>query len=247
MFESLFKHPRALARQQEGPAAEARQRLLSHCSAQGMARATLAAACPGSSRYRWPNRGYVWQSRHPAGDRRGGRLLDPRSDPTAPCSGSKLVAGSVHSNSERLAWLPAGFGEESQRNLIGDFERFVKRQGPLQRLAFDQLHYQIVRPHVVEMTNIRMIQRSHGAGFTLESLIELFARSLDGDFAMQARVTRAIHLAHAAFAEMREYFVGTGTGSRSQWPRVSTDSIQPGANINRVLHEPKHNDSGEDP
>ena len=114
MFESLFKHPRALARQQEGPAAEARQRLLSHCSAQGMARATLAAACPGSSRYRWPNRGYVWQSRHPAGDRRGGRLLDPRSDQTAPCSGSKLVAGSIYSNSERLAWLPAGFGEAGE-------------------------------------------------------------------------------------------------------------------------------------
>lgn len=41
MFESLFKYPRVLARHQEGPAAEARQRFLNHCSDQGMARATL--------------------------------------------------------------------------------------------------------------------------------------------------------------------------------------------------------------
>ncbi len=41
MFERLFKYPRVLARRQEGPAAEARQRFLNHCSDQGMARATL--------------------------------------------------------------------------------------------------------------------------------------------------------------------------------------------------------------
>ena len=41
MFERLFKYPRVLARHQEGPAAEARQRFLNHCSDQGMARATL--------------------------------------------------------------------------------------------------------------------------------------------------------------------------------------------------------------
>lgn len=41
MFESLFKYPRVLARHQEGPATEARQRFLKHCSEQGMARATL--------------------------------------------------------------------------------------------------------------------------------------------------------------------------------------------------------------
>jgi site-specific recombinase XerD len=42
LFKSLFNsYPRVLARHQEGPAAEARQRFLKHCSLQGMARATL--------------------------------------------------------------------------------------------------------------------------------------------------------------------------------------------------------------
>ncbi len=41
MFESLFKYARVQARHREGPAAEARQGFLNHCSDQGMARATL--------------------------------------------------------------------------------------------------------------------------------------------------------------------------------------------------------------
>ena len=41
MFETLFKYSRILTRHRTGPFAEARERFLSHCAAQGMARATL--------------------------------------------------------------------------------------------------------------------------------------------------------------------------------------------------------------
>ena len=41
MFETLFRYPAVVARHQNGPFAEARERFLSHCYEQGMAHATL--------------------------------------------------------------------------------------------------------------------------------------------------------------------------------------------------------------
>jgi integrase/recombinase XerD len=41
MFESLFQYPAIVARHRSGPFAEARERFVSHCASQGLARATL--------------------------------------------------------------------------------------------------------------------------------------------------------------------------------------------------------------
>ena len=41
MFESLFRHPRVLARHRDGPAAEERDRFLAHCACAGAAHASL--------------------------------------------------------------------------------------------------------------------------------------------------------------------------------------------------------------
>jgi hypothetical protein len=41
MFETLFKYPRVLARHREGPVADARERFLTHCAEQGLARESL--------------------------------------------------------------------------------------------------------------------------------------------------------------------------------------------------------------
>jgi hypothetical protein len=41
MFETLFQNPAVVTRQRNGPFAEARERFLSHCASQGLARATL--------------------------------------------------------------------------------------------------------------------------------------------------------------------------------------------------------------
>jgi integrase/recombinase XerD len=51
MFETLFKYPRVLARHREGPVADARERFLTYCAEQGLARESLPAR---RSRSHWP-------------------------------------------------------------------------------------------------------------------------------------------------------------------------------------------------
>jgi hypothetical protein len=48
-----------------------------------------------------------------------------------------------------------------------------------------------------------MIQRGDCPRFTLEPLAELFFGKFDRDIAAQARIERAIHVAHPALAEFR--------------------------------------------
>ena len=52
-----------------------------------------------------------------------------------------------------------------------------------------------------------MVQRGDRARFALEALGELLGRNLDGDVAAQARVVRAVHLAHAARADLGQDLV----------------------------------------
>src|SRR5260370_36625699 len=54
---------------------------------------------------------------------------------------------------------------------------------------------------------MRMIQRSNRAGFLLEACRMLPLQSLDGDDAVQPRITRLPHLAHAALADGRDDFI----------------------------------------
>src|SRR5579864_9542847 len=53
-----------------------------------------------------------------------------------------------------------------------------------------------------------MIQRGDGTRFVNEALGKLRVRYFDRDVAIQARVARPIHLAHAARADGREDFIG---------------------------------------
>ena len=69
-----------------------------------------------------------------------------------------------------------------------------------------------------------MIQRRQDLGLTLKARQsvgisgERGRQNLDGDLTFQSRVGRAIHLAHAAFADRRGDFVDAeaGTGSQRQ-------------------------------
>ena len=64
-----------------------------------------------------------------------------------------------------------------------------------------------------------MIQRREDFGFALEAREPIGIRGergrqdLDGDLALQLRVGRPIHLAHAAFADLRGDFVDAETGA----------------------------------
>jgi hypothetical protein len=48
-----------------------------------------------------------------------------------------------------------------------------------------------------------MVQRGNGVRLAFEALGELFRGNLDGDSAVEARIARLVHLAHATGADGR--------------------------------------------
>jgi hypothetical protein len=91
-------------------------------------------------------------------------------------------------------------GLERLSYLDGVLQRLIERQRARKRFALDILHHQIVRADVVELTNVGMVQRSDGAGFTFEALAELDGRYLDGDDAVEACIAGLPYFAHTASA-----------------------------------------------
>jgi len=87
------------------------------------------------------------------------------------------------------------------------------------------LHHQVIGTDVVERADIGMVQRGHRSGLSLEAVGESFVRDFDGDVAVEARIARAIHLAHAARADGREDLVRTQVSSGSQ--RHGRETILP--------------------
>ena len=89
------------------------------------------------------------------------------------------------------------------------------REPLLQRLAFEELHREIgwIRSDVEDRADVRMIEGGCGACLPAEALERLLIRrqvageDLDGDGAVQPRVSRAIHLPHATGAEWFENLV----------------------------------------
>jgi hypothetical protein len=71
----------------------------------------------------------------------------------------------------------------------------------------------VLRADVVEMADVRMIQRGNGAGFALKALLEfgivgeMSGENLDGDSAIEARVFRPVDFSHTAGAERGLNFV----------------------------------------
>ena len=76
--------------------------------------------------------------------------------------------------------------------------------------------------NVVDRENIGMIERARGARFLLESpqpvgiAGEIGGQNLDGNFAAQSRIFRAVHFTHAARAQRRDDLVGPEFCARSQ-------------------------------
>ena len=56
--------------------------------------------------------------------------------------------------------------------------------------------------------NIGVIQCRDSARFAFKAFRELFLRHFDGDDAVQPRVARPVHLAHAACADGRDDLIG---------------------------------------
>ena len=141
---------------------------------------------------------------------------------------------------------PVGLGE-AVRELRAEVEQLGEGQGPgpeppPQRLPFDVLDHDVVRARhvrgradVVDVDDVRVVEGGGGACLLVEPLEELRvgagAQHLDGDSAAEARVARAVHLAHAARTQAIDDFVGADAGSGSEgvlhrlssvdWPRPS--------------------------
>ena len=116
---------------------------------------------------------------------------------------------------------------ERVRDLTGHRQRFGYRDRSAidhgrQVLTLDQLHHQcsvvgagFSRPFLQSkyLRDVRMVQRGECLRFAGEASQPLgvrreqFGQDLDRDAAIELRVTRAIDLAHAAFAKGREDFI----------------------------------------
>ena len=99
-------------------------------------------------------------------------------------------------------------GLERQCDLIGYPEGLIKSQRTPQRFAVDQFHHQIVRAHIVEVTDVRVVEGRDREGFPLEAIVELLVGRLHRDRPVQPRVARPINLTHAAFTNQGNYFIG---------------------------------------
>ena len=82
-----------------------------------------------------------------------------------------------------------------------------RRDRTAQRHAVDVLQHEIARPDVVQLADVRMVQGGDRPRFVFESMQAIrvvgyrFGENLDGDGAIQSRVTGFVDLAHPTRAE----------------------------------------------
>ena len=118
---------------------------------------------------------------------------------------------------------------------IGDFDGVLNGlfdrkgsflQAHFERLAFEVLHdekgHAILLADVVEGADVRMLERGNRPRLALEPFLELWmpgailGKDFDRDDAIEPRVARAIHLAHAARADAGNDFVSAETNAGRQ-------------------------------
>ena len=117
----------------------------------------------------------------------------------------------------RCAAASASHDVDRDRQRLGERQRTGAREAIGERLAFEILEDEelvvAVAADVEERADVRMLQRRDGARFALEALAQLrvggerVGQDLDGDGAIEPRVTRAVDLAHPARAERRDDLV----------------------------------------
>ena len=79
-----------------------------------------------------------------------------------------------------------------------------------QGLPFQKLHHQIIgsvlRPNIVEMADVRVVQRRNRSGLALHALLQfgrrgkMRSKNFDRYGSTKADIAGAVHLAHAALA-----------------------------------------------
>jgi hypothetical protein len=106
-------------------------------------------------------------------------------------------------------------GFDAVNQLLDDGQRVIEVHGTAQQrcsqiLSLDILHDQIVRPNVVQMADIRVVESHNRAGFAGEALCECALDTLIAT-SRSSRIVGAINLAHPARANGRKDFVRSKT------------------------------------
>jgi len=81
---------------------------------------------------------------------------------------------------------------------------FFNGKTTAQRTAVDVLHHQIVRPDIVKLTNVRMVQGGDGLRFLHESLAVFGIQPFECNNSVQSRVSRLPDFAHTTGANWRD-------------------------------------------
>ena len=86
-------------------------------------------------------------------------------------------------------------GHQTVRNLPREIKQCRRTIDAPEWRTLDELHNEVVRPNIVELADVRMVQRGYRSGFTFETLGELLLGNLDGDEPVETGVFRPVHLA----------------------------------------------------
>jgi len=113
-----------------------------------------------------------------------------------------------------LILMLAGF--QRVGDLMRDAQRFLQRHRPLRRFALNVLHHQVIRAHIMQRADIRMIQRGHRPRLQLEALGKPFVRDLDRDNSLQPRVASLVDFAHPARADALDNLVRSQAVARGK-------------------------------
>ena len=146
-------------------------------------------------------------------------------------------------------------GFQRLRDLLGDGEGFIDRDGPLrdaipERRPLDQFHHQRDSARAlfeaVNLRDVRMIERGKRSRFAIKScqpfgiLRDRLGQYFDRHVATEVGVRRPIHLPHSAFTNLGGDLIWTEAGAGLQGHRLVQrhaldELLQP------VLH---HDDAG---
>ncbi len=130
-------------------------------------------------------------------------LARPKSRSLAPAGGHQNIAGFQIAMENPLGMR----GFQSSGDLQSRSHGVGFGHGPLEGRAFDILEHQIIRADVVNLADVRMVERRDGSGFLLETRAMVTFQPFDGDVTIQTRVSGSIDFAHAARANRRKNLI----------------------------------------
>ena len=118
-------------------------------------------------------------------------------------------------------------GGQPAGDLYGQIEQLARAVDGCKRQAVYKLHHQIARgfgrcPNVIDLADVGMVQRRHGARLAFESLRERRLRDFDSDDAVKTGIPGLEYFPHSAHADGRKNLIGSQAGSGVQGHQFET-------------------------